>query len=234
MSLKLVTLTLTFKFVMKVQMFVQFSENVITFQPFWVYSSNLNSVLIIYIIHALDACIWNWCIQNQIDLQTATVFEKKLNCFSLNLQSWTVNWSCTGFKHGDGLGAGGKTPIFCECKKALTSLLFYILLLFFIIFCCLSQLKALSQRGLSSDFDISTTLVPVLKWQMPLLIFHPVVGCFKVCGGVNVDRPAAQQTRWALSRVGGHALSLEFFYRLWYYNDNGTIVHYFNQFKYRT
>ena len=59
--------------------------------------------------------------QDQIGLETSTVL-KKLNCFSLNLQTCTANWSSTGSKHGDVLGQGdGGRLIFCEKRPSLVS-----------------------------------------------------------------------------------------------------------------
>ena len=49
----------------------------ITFEPFWIYLSNLNSVLIIYIIHVSDEFetgALDLDNQGQIGLQTSTVF----------------------------------------------------------------------------------------------------------------------------------------------------------------
>ena len=71
-------------------MFVYFPVNVITFEPFGVYPSNFNSVLIIYIIHASDEFgtgALDFDHQDQIGPQISTVFEKKFNGFSVHLQT---------------------------------------------------------------------------------------------------------------------------------------------------
>ena len=112
---------------MKVEMFVQVPVNVVTFEPFW--NLNFKSVLIIYIIHVSDEFrpgAFDLDDQGQIGLQHFNSFEQKLNHFSLHLQTWSVNWSSTGFQQGGGgLEAGGDTCFFVNAKKALTSLFYF-------------------------------------------------------------------------------------------------------------
>ena len=70
-------------------MFVLFPMNVKLLNHFRIYPSNLNAVLIIYIIYVSDEFetgALDLDNQDQIGLQTLTVL-KKLNCFSLHLQT---------------------------------------------------------------------------------------------------------------------------------------------------
>ena len=59
--------------------------------------------------------------QDQIGLQTSTVFEIKMNCFALssNLNCALIYWFQAGGGLGIGLGLGWETPVFCECKRGL-------------------------------------------------------------------------------------------------------------------